>query len=357
MKTSEKSALVVGGGVIGLASAFRLARANFRVTLFDPTPGMGATRAAAGMVAASAEIAPGEEENFRLQSGALGAWRALAADLGDVTGRELTLMEVGTLLVGWDQSDRRLVDQYVDIANEFGVQPRRVRRDEETAMFEGVTGRINDGLYIAGDAWVNPDQVVDVLKEANAILGVEVVNETVTDICADVDHVTAVTSSTSFDRPLGLIATGVGALPRGVESPSGNRIRPIHGITVRVRGVDRSDQPMIRSFVRGRSVYMVSRPGGYNVLGATSEERSESSVRVGELERLLRDVLDVIPDLESAAVLETRSGLRPASDDLRPFFEILGGGRWAWSSGHFRHGVTLAPLAASEALRFAESVS
>ena len=125
-----KSALVVGGGVIGLASAFRLARANFQVTLFDPSPGMGATRAAAGMVAASAEIAPGEEANFRLQSGALGAWRALAVELCEVTGRELTLREVGTLLVGWDQSDRRLVNQYVDVANEFGVQPQRVHHLE-----------------------------------------------------------------------------------------------------------------------------------------------------------------------------------------------------------------------------------
>jgi glycine oxidase len=357
VKSSEKSALVVGGGVIGLASAFRLARADFAVTLFDPTPGMGATRAAAGMVAASAEIAPGEEANFRLQSGALGAWRTLAEELGEVTGRELTLREVGTLLVGWDQSDRRLVDQYVDVANEFGVQPQRVHRDDAPALFEGVTGRINEGLLLAGDAWVDPDQVVDVLSEANRVLGVEVVNETVTNVCTNGDHVHADTSSTSFDRPLGLIATGVGALPSGAVSPIGNRVRPVHGITVRVRGLDRSDQPMIRSYVRGRTVYMVSRPGGYNVLGATSEERSESNVQVGELERLLRDALDVVPDLDAAAVVETRSGLRPASDDLRPFFEVLEGGRWAWSSGHFRHGVTLAPLAAREALRFAEGVT
>ncbi len=356
MTSSEQSALVVGGGVIGLASAFRLARAHFAVTLFDPTPGMGATHAAAGMVAASAEITPGEEANFRLQSGALGAWRALAEELGEVTGKELTLREVGTLLVGWDRSDRRLVDQYVDVANEFGVQPQRVRRDDAPALFEGVTGRISEGLLIAGDAWVNPDQVVELLSEANQILGVEVVNETVTSVSSAGNRAHANTITASFDRPLGLIATGVGALPAGVVSPHRNRIRPIHGITVRVCGLDRSDQPMIRSYVRGRTVYMVSRPGGYNVLGATSEERSESTVQVGELERLLRDALEIVPDLDSAAVVETRSGLRPASDDLRPFFEVLEGGRWAWSSGHFRHGVTLAPLAAREALRFAEGV-
>ena len=73
--------------------------------------------------------------------------------------------------------------------------------------------------------------------------------------------------------------------------------------------------------------------------------------------RGLRDALDVVPALETAVVLETREGNRPASDDLRPFFEVLGDGRWAWSSGHFRHGVTLAPIAAGEVLRFAEGVA
>ena len=101
---------------------------------------------------------------------------------------------------------------------------------------------------------------------------------------------------------------------------------------------------------------MVSRPGGYNVLGASSEERGATGAQVGEMQRLLRDALDVVPALETATVVETRAGNRPASENLQPFFEVLRGGRWAWSSGHFRHGVTLAPLAALEAVRFMEHV-
>ena len=42
--------------------------------------------------------------------------------------------------------------------------------------------------------------------------------------------------------------------------------------------------------------------------------------------------------------------------DLEPFFEVLALGRWAWSSGHYRHGVTLAPLAARNAIVFGESL-
>jgi glycine oxidase len=125
-------------------------------------------------------------------------------------------------------------------------------------------------------------------------------------------------------------------------------------VTARVQGVDRANLPTIRAFVRGRMFYMVSRPGGYCVLGATAEERREPTVQVGELQRLLRDALDIVPELETASIVESRIGLRPASPDLRPFFEVIQTPGWAWSSGHYRHGVTLAPIAASQALTFAE---
>lgn len=357
MKSVSRSALVVGGGVIGLTTAFRLASRGLAVTLFDPSLGHGATWAAAGMIAPSAEIAPGEQANYQLQKGALGAWRALRDELRIVTDREVTLSETGTLLVGWDVSDRRQLEQFDRVAREYGALPRHVNRDDEPAMFEGVTGRITDGLLISGDGWLNPDEAVAILTEAIRTLHVEVVNDSVVHVASSDDHVEASTAHGSFRACMGIIATGAGALPEGVTPSGTNTIRPVHGVTVRVRGLDRSAQPTIRSYVRGHAFYMVSRPGGYDVLGATAEERSEPDVRVGEVQRLLRDALDIVPTLETATLLETRAGLRPASSDLQPFFEVLNGGRWAWSSGHYRHGVTLAPLAASEAARFMERCS
>ena len=352
MTSTPKSALVVGGGVIGLTTAFRLAKHGHAVTLFDPSPGHGATWAAAGMIAPSAEIGPGELTNYQLQKGALDAWRELRDELRLITGREILLSETGTLLVGWDISDRRQIEQFDLVAREFGAISRHVSRAEQPAMFEGVTGRISDGLLIGGDGWLNPDEAVADLSEANRVLKVDVVNEEVVHVASCGDYVEAVTSRGSHRAHLGILATGAGALPKGVTPSGTNTIRPVHGITVRVRGLDRSEQPTIRSYVRGHAFYMVSRPGGYNVLGATAEERSESDVRVGEVQRLLRDALDIVPTLETATLLETRAGLRPASADLQPFFEVLDGGRWAWSSGHYRHGVTLAPIAANDALRF-----
>ncbi|HEY5263002.1 MAG TPA: FAD-dependent oxidoreductase, partial [Acidimicrobiales bacterium] len=283
---SAKRALVIGGGVIGLTSAFQLTRHGWRVTVLDPKPGGGATWASAGMIAPIAEIGPGEETNYELQRGAVGAWRTFASELREVTRRELLIVENGTLLLAWDGSDRRLVDQFAQIATDLGVVPRRVSRDGEVAMFEGVSPRISDGLLIDSDAWLNPDQVVTDVREANAALGVTMIEDTVLSVCGDGTRVEAKTGSETFEGDIGIIATGANALPHGAATSGNHTVRPIHGITVRVRGIDRSTQPMIRSFVRGSTFYMVSRTGGYNVLGASSEERGETGAQVGEVQRL-----------------------------------------------------------------------
>jgi glycine oxidase len=351
------STLVVGAGIIGLMSAFRLATSGYGVTIFDPTPARGATWAAAGMLAPLGEIAPGERDNYVFQNDALALWRVVGDDLFALTGRRLAIHDAGTLMVGFDASDRRLVDQYRETATSFGAQCRHVHRDTSPDLFANLSARITDGLLLLGDAWLDPDEAVGLLLDALERLKVRVVTEEVVSIASDDAGVVATTTSRSFSGGAGILATGATGLPRDAIASGEHTVRPVHGVTLRVRGVDRGTLPTVRAFVRGHTFYMVSRPGGYNVLGATSEERSERVLQAGELQRLLRDALDVVPELETATILEHRIGLRPASTDLRPFFEPLQTKGWAWSSGHYRHGVTLAPLAAQWAVSFVESLA
>ncbi len=348
--------MVVGGGIIGLTSAFRLAVAGHHVTVFDPSPAKGATWAAAGMIAPSGEIAPGEEANYELEKQALHAWREVSGLLEERTGESLVFGETGTLLVGWDASDRRQMAQFVEIAESFAAPMSTVTRNDSPEVFQGVSSRIASGVLMAGDAWMDPDQAVRLLLAGLNSLGAEIVNEQVVEVGSRDGEAIVATEAREYRGELGLIATGASGLPRGATSER-HSVRPIRGATVRVQGLDRSAQPSIRAFVRGRAFYMVSRPGGYCILGASADERADAVLEVGELQRLLRDGLDVIPELETAKVLETRIGLRPASPTLEPFFERLSLSGWAWSSGHYRHGVTLAPLAARSALEFVENDS
>lgn len=308
------------------------------------------------MIAPNAEIAVGERDNYIRQRGALAAWRLLGDELADLTGETLRISQTGTLLVGFDAADRRLVEQFDYVAAEFGVRAQRVTRDTNGAYFLGVSSRIREGLYYPEDAWIDPDQAMSMLTMANERLGVVTVTEEVMAATTFPGGVEVTTTTGTYRGDVGLLATGSRALPEGVAQRVANAVRPVRGMTLRVKGLDRSTEPVLRAYVRGRSCYLVSRPGGYCVIGASSDEQGELGVEVGELQRLLRDALEVVPGLETAALLEVRQGLRPASKDLSPFFEVVDE-RWAWLSGHYRHGVTLAPLSANEALEFARSVA
>jgi glycine oxidase len=338
---------VVGGGVIGLVTAFLCADAGNDVTLFDPHPGRGATWAAAGMIAPHAEIVPGEIDNFRLQSRALSAWQELSSRLCDLTSHQIAIATVGTLYVGWDASDRRAIDQFVAVATSFGVTPQYVTREDNSELFEGLSHRIPGGVLLTGDAWVNPDEIVKTLIEALGLLGVEIIRESVIEI-SETATASVSTQSSTWHGEYGVLATGAFASVPGVNFDAS--VRPVRGTTVRVQGLDRSHLPMVRAVVHGRAFYYVSRSGGYGVVGASSDEQPTPVAEVGELQRLLRDAVDVVPALESAAFLESRSGLRPCDPSGEPFLSRSPGGRWWWSSGHYRHGVTLAPLAGAALL-------
>ena len=188
-------------------------------------------------------------------------------------------------------------------------------------------------------------------------LDVQFINEQVRTIEGEPSGVRVHYDTGSLAADSGLLATGVFGLLDGATPTGEHAVRPVRGMTFRVDGIDRSGEPTLRWLVCGRPFYMVSRPGSYRVIGASSEERSGPLIEVGELQRLLRDALDVVPGLETSSLFETRVGLRPASTNLEPLFEVWPDRRWAWSSGHFRHGVTLVPLTSQAAVEFVNEVT
>jgi len=352
--TSPKSVCVVGAGIIGTVSAFRLAREGYSVVVVDPSPGRGATYAAAGMVAPLGEITPGELANYHLQLQAIDAWRELSAMVAEVTGETIELHETGTLVVGWDASDRRQVTQFAQVAASFGASVLPVNRVTTEELFDALSDRISEGLLLEGDAWLNPDQAMSLLTLANRRLGVRYVPERCIGIDESTSGVRITTTSEVVTADHCIAATGSEPPFSSLAFNTNESLRPVRGFTLRVQGFDRSALPTVRAFVHGRNFYLVSRPGGYCVLGASTEEKSVPAIEAGELSRLLRDGLDVFPELETCVFEEARSGLRPASTSGEPFFATSALGRSAWVSGHYRHGVTLSPLVGEQVVAFIE---
>src|SRR5262249_41359960 len=94
---STSDVVVVGGGGIGLASAWRIAQRGSSVTVVDPNPGSGASHAAAGMLCPITEVHYGEEALLALNLESARRWPDFARDVTDATGNDIGYRTEGTL--------------------------------------------------------------------------------------------------------------------------------------------------------------------------------------------------------------------------------------------------------------------
>jgi glycine oxidase len=147
------------------------------------------------------------------------------------------------------------------------------------------------------------------------------------------------------DDPLTVVAAGCwsGAIA-GVDVP----IRPVKGQLLRLRG-----KAGLERVVRGLDVYIVPRPDGEVVVGATAEERGfDTMPTAGAVHDLLRDAIELVPDIAELELAEVNVGLRPATPDNHPVIERRD--NMIVATGHYRNGVLLAPLTADMVLELAD---
>src|SRR3954454_3360885 len=98
--------VVVGAGVIGLASAWRAAQRGLSVLVVErDEPGAGASGAAAGMLAPVTEAEFGEEALLQLNLASAELWPRFAAELAERSGIDTGYRASGALVVGADRDD------------------------------------------------------------------------------------------------------------------------------------------------------------------------------------------------------------------------------------------------------------
>jgi glycine oxidase len=352
-------AVVVGGGVIGLACAWRLAQRGAEVAVLERgEPGAGATRVAAGMLAPVGELTFGEPELLELTLEAAELYPQFVAELEAATGESAGYERLGALHVALDRDEaaqlRRVHDLQRSLELEAEWLPPRRCRDLEP----GLTPSFHGGVFAAGEAAVDPRALTRALLAALAAAGVEVRTGTeVVDGIFEGERLvgvrTAPGSGGYLDRAGGevmradhvVLATGAwsGAtawLPEHARPP----VRPVKGQAVELRG--RGAAPVARHILASERVYLVPRPDGRLVVGATVEEMGfDTAVTAGGVHELLREAYRLLPDVAEMEWVGATAGLRPGTPDNLP---LVGPGAidgLFLATGHFRNGILLAPLA------------
>src|SRR3569833_206214 len=92
--------VILGAGVAGLGIGWRLLQAGCTITILERfEPGTGASCAAAGMLAVTAELENAAEPERALALRAQGLWPAFAGELEEASGRAVFLAQDGALLL------------------------------------------------------------------------------------------------------------------------------------------------------------------------------------------------------------------------------------------------------------------
>jgi glycine oxidase len=345
--------VVVGGGVIGLACAWRARQAGASVLLADDSLGRGASFAAAGMLAAVTEAHFGEEGLLELNLRSAAVWPGFKDELEAATGEDLAYRDDGTLAVAFDTGDRDALMELYRFQQELKLDSSWLTpsacRDIEPLIAPSIRG----GLFVSCDHSVDPRRVVQALHAACEGTGVDVVAEAAAEVIVEQGRVAGVRlrDGDVVRAPQTLLAAGweAGILP-GLPTEARPPVRPVKGQIMRLKLPDGYPVPRhtVRAISQGTSLYVVVRPDGEIVCGATVEEMgADTRVTGGGVYALLRDAQLVLPMLLEAEFKEAIAGLRPGSPDNAPMIGLGAIDGLLVATGHYRNGILLAPITAS----------
>jgi glycine oxidase len=357
-------AIFVGGGIVGLSCAWRAARRGAHVAVLDRAePPAGATNVAAGMLAPVGELTFGEPELLELTLASARLYPAFVAELEEATGESVGYTRQGALHVALDRDEAAQLRRVHDLQRSLDLEaewlpPRRCRELEP-----GLTPSFNGGVFAAGEAAVDPRRLARALVAALRRAGAELrtgceVAEGIFEggrlagvrvrAAAATPAAPAAEPSEGEELHADAVVLCAGAwsgqadwLPEHARPP----VRPVKGQVLELRAPD--GEPPCRRIIASERVYLVPRPDGRLVAGATSEEQGfDTTVLAGGVHELLREAYRLLPDVAEMELVGAIAGLRPGTPDNLP---LIGPGAidgLLLATGHYRNGILLAPLTA-----------
>lgn len=358
MAVPGSDVLVVGGGLIGTAIGWRLAKAGAGVAVLERDPaGTGrptaAGWAAAGMLAPVSEAGFREPELLALGRHSLAMYPEWVAELEEEAGMGVDLRTEGTLLVALDADDAARLRRLHEFQQSLGLPTAWLggaeAREREPALAPGVVGAVDApadhgvdnrllltalrrALVAAGGELREGVEALRVLHDGGRVTGVRIrEGGEEREIAAD----RVVVAAGAWTRLL----LGEGLAPE--ELPP---IRPVKGQLLAL-----GMEPLfeLRMTIRTPRVYLVPKSDGRLVVGATSEEAGfDTRLTAGGVLELLRDAWETVPGIYELPLLESWAGLRPGSRDNAPLIGPTGIDGLFLAGGHGRNGVLLTPVTA-----------
>ncbi len=320
MTTISADVVVVGGGLMGAASAFFLRQRNRSVILVE--------RDLIGQQASGVNFG-----NVRRQARVLSQLplanrsRAIWGRLGALLGEDAEFLPTGHIRVCYDQEWVGALEDYARDAREYGLDLEMVNRNALAARFPFLGPEAVAGSFSPEDGHANPRLAAPAFGRAAARTGAQVLENTeiISIDKAGEDFELATTDGRQLRAPAVLVTAGVwgGILSAqlgepvpivaqgpqmAVTEPLPYRIEPVIGIASNIP----EEGVYIRQVKRGNVVY------GGGLRGPAYADIRRAYVMPDNSLSQFRQVRRLVPALASARVIRTWSGIEGYLDDQLP---------------------------------------
>lgn len=337
--------LVVGGGIVGSAIAWRLAKAGASVTLLEKgVIGREASWAAGGMLT-PVHLAEYPPALAGACSASLALYEPLCRELAALSPTDPEYRVTGLLLLVTDDAGDEAATTLEAWKRERGQPVERLTRDEAVALEPNLTRQLRRALRLPDIAQVRNNRMAVALCEAAAKKGAEIrIDTPVTGFLRVPGRVNGVKTPRG-DVYAGTTILAAGAWSRDLLHSVGLdlQVRPVKGQMLLAGGTPDFCRHMI---LDGES-YLIPRADGRILVGSTLEDVGfDKSVTIDAIGDLAARGARLMPELGKLPLVTSWAGLRPATPDRLPY---LGKGPvdgLIVATGHYRNGILLAPITA-----------
>lgn len=340
----KNSIAIIGGGIVGMSIAWRLAQLGRRVTVFDQgVIGKEASWAGAGMLAPGGElIAASTIARLAIESRKV--YPEFVRELNALTGIEIDYQDCGALEFAFTEGEARELDRRAREQEVLGIPSKPVSVEKVATFWPRVrTEGLVSARFYPEDGIVDPRDVMRALTEAARRSQVEVIEHCpVLEIQgADYDiRLTTARGVHAFDFAVLAAGAWSGAIAVSGLAPLPSS-EPIKGHLIGYRQPEQT----CNTIVRHGHTYLLQRANGLLIAGASEEHAGfDRGVKPEIAAQLAIQAGYLLPHLAEATPTEVWIGFRPGSDALHV-------GRWQSSRlflayGHYRNGILLAPATA-----------
>lgn len=344
----SKSVVIVGGGVIGLSCAWRLAQSGRTVTLLERSVcGSGASGVPFAALWPSAATKQGAGHLAHRDS--LWRFEPFVRELETATGIEIEFGRPGRIELFRSADRRSTAAKEVSLACEhwpaFHEPVQTLLSDEEIRALEPELAPCpHGGLLCHASAYVDAQALVAALRSACIRLGVSLEeNREAMDILVQDGRAAG---TLTWEGPIRaeqvLIAAGAWTGELSPELKLAAPIEPLRGQILLLQ----PSRPVIRHLVKRGQTYLIPTASGRVLVGATTEADAgfDDSIKGRDREELLQAAASVAPALADAAIVGEWAGLRPQPADRSAKVEAVAGCQGLYvAAGHYKIGVAMAP--------------